>query len=558
MRNWLTPKSVLAAAIVLTSLPFIDQAFHIDDRIYLSTADNILQSPLFPYDYPLYFEGRLAKDMASHSHLPLTSYYLALVKAVTGSEREWIYHVAFLVFPVIAVFSFYDMARRYVRNGLAATLIFIGSPAFLVLSHTLMPDVPLLALWLLSLSRVLRITSGEGDNRDRIVLVTAVMGAAFMSLLTVGLLLLITAYLGSRFWNSLPLHHRGFWLLLLGGPVLLWFFWYTRAYLHYDRMVLATVFLYVKNERVAFDWSELGLRFLSFVLNSGSVLLFPLAIWTAFHGRHRTRIALLLFALSLLWFWIFVEGWSFVHTALFALFCSSGVLVIWEFVALIKDGRPERRLLFLWYFGILTACLLLYFNGSARYVLLVLPPVVLLWVKHLETRVKDRYLVRNILGTTVLMSALYAGLASYADYHFAEIYRKNSSELYSDYKTEESHVWIAGEWGFRYYMEREGARLLPRTSQEPVPGDIIIKPFVAFPWVTLYDGDPMTSLLEQRIHRDEIPLRIMDFSSHAGFYSTGWGLLPMSLSTGEPWEWFNVYRVEQEYSGPAPQEQRWW
>jgi hypothetical protein len=266
----------------------------------------------------------------------------------------------------------------------------------------------------------------------------------------------------------------------------------------------------------------------------------------------------LFFVLSLLWLWIFVEGWSFVHAALFALFCSSGLLVIWEFVALLKDGRPERRLLFLWYFGILIACLLLYFNGSARYVPLALPPVVLLWVRHLETRVRDRYLVRNILGATVLVSALYAGVAAYADYHFAEIYRRNSVELCSDYRTDDSQIWIAGEWGFRYYMEREGARLLPRTSQEPVPGDIIIKPFVAFPWVTLYDGDSMTSLLEQRIHRDDIPLRIMDFSSRAGFYSTGWGLLPISLSTGEAWEWFNAYRVEQVYSGPTPQEERWW
>ena len=250
---------------MVTCLPFINQAFHIDDRIYLETADHILQEPLFPYDYPLFFEGVLAKDMASHSHLPLTSYYLALVKTLTGSEREWVYHLAFLMFPLIAVFSFYDMARRYVQHPLAATLLFMVAPANLVLCHTVMPDMPLLAFWLLALSRFLRITSGQEEWQDRLVLFLAVMSAAFMSLLTVGLLMLIASFLFFRFWNSLPAHGRGFWLLLLAGPVLLWLCWYTRAYLHYDRLVLATVFLYVKNERAALDWSELGLKCLSFI-----------------------------------------------------------------------------------------------------------------------------------------------------------------------------------------------------------------------------------------------------------------------------------------------------
>ena len=188
---------------------------------------------------------------------------------------------------------------------------------------------------------------------------------------------------------------------------------------------------------------------------------------------------------------------------------------------------------------------------------LALPPVILLWVRYLEKRVKERYLVRNLLGTTIVLTALYGGVAAYADYRFAEVYRKSSVELYSKYKTDDATLWIAGEWGFRYYLEKEGAKLLPRISQEPKPGDIIIKPYVAFPWVTLYDGDPMTSLLEQRVVEEPFRVRILDFSSHAGFYSTGWGLLPLSVSTGEPWEWFNVYRVER-ISGPPPEEPEWW
>jgi hypothetical protein len=32
----------------------------------------------------------------------------------------------------------------------------------------------------------------------------------------------------------------------------------------------------------------------------------------------------------------------------------------------------------------------------------------------------------------------------------------------------------------------------------------------------------------------------------------------LSVNTGDPWEWFNVYRVEREYEGPVPQEPSWW
>lgn len=549
---------MLFISLGVTCLPFINQAFHIDDRIYLSTAEHILQAPLFPYDFPLYFEGILATDMASHSHLPFTSYYLALVKGLTGSEQEWVYHLSFLIFPVIAIFSFYDIARRYVLFPLGATLLFLVSPSFLVLSHTLMPDVPLLAAWLLALSRLLRITTGEEARHDRLILYSAVMCAAFMSLLTVGLLLLIGSYLLFRLWKSLPIHGRIYWVLLFLGPVLLWLIWYLRAYLHYDRMVLATVFLYVKNERVAFDWSELGLKFLSFLLNSGSVLLIPVVVWVAFSGRYRTWAASSLFVLCLVFFPFFVAGWRPVHIFLFCLFLASGFLVLWTLLDLIRDARPEKRMLFLWYFGILAACLFLYFNGSVRYVLLALPPVILVWIRCLERKFKERYLIRNLLGAVVAFTVFVSGPIAYADYRFADIYRTISAELYSKYKSEDSTIWFAGEWGFRYYMEKQGAKLLPRTSRKPQPGDIIIKPYVAFPWVTLFDGDPKTSLLEQRVVEEPFPVRILDFSSHAGFYSTGWGVLPVSISAGDPWEWFNVYRVEMMFEGPVPEERQWW
>ena len=85
-----------------------------------------------------------------------------------------------------------------------------------------------------------------------------------------------------------------------------------------------------------------------------------------------------------------------------------------------------------------------------------------------------------------------------------------------------------------------------------------MKPYLATPWVTLFDSDEYLDLLEQRKAEVDSPIRILDFTSHAGFYSSGWGILPFSPSSGEPWEWFNVFRVKKAYTGPIPEPETHW
>lgn len=547
---------VLLLVIVLLYVPFLNQAFHIDDRIYLEIADNIHLQPFFPYDYKPVFEGVGAADAASHSHLPLTSYYLSFVQLVSGTDAEWVYHTAFLVFPILAAFAFFDLAQRYVRNSLPAAILLVGAPAFSTLGHTLMPDVPLLTFWLLSLSRLLRITSGKGSKLDHIVLPLSVLAAAFISMVTFGLVLLIVAFLLLDRKGAKEASTR-YWVLVLLSPLILWVAWYLRAYLHYDRFVLVNTLLHM-DKRQALDWTLMGAKVMSFVLNVGGVFLFPLLIWVGVSGRWRTRFALLAFFLAFVPFYFFGLEWAWVHILLFALMLASGILLFWEFLALLGDNSAETRLVVLWFFGILTSCLVLYYAGSVRYTLLALPPAILVLLRCLEHRIQSEYFLRNIVWSGVLLSLFYSVPIAYADYRFAGLYRTAAEQLCSKYGTSENQVWFTGEWGFRYYFEKEGAKMLPRTSNQADVGDIIIKPYIASPWVTLYDGDVYTDLLEQRIADIAFPVRILDFSSHAGFYSTGWGFLPYSYSLGENWEWFNVFRIKKQYSGPLPEAEQHW
>lgn len=567
-----------AALLLLTalfSIPFAGQAFHIDDRLYLEVAEHALEKPFFPYDFPLLFEGLESPDGASHSHLPLTVYYMAFIMLLTGGEQEWVFHLFFMVFPLTAAFSFHDLARRYVANPMLATFLLLASPAFLTLGHNLMTDVPLLAFWVLAMSRYMRIIEREGSRKDMAVLGTALLCSAFISMLTMGLAILLASGLVMRRYPGLfggthpPTEQNSgeakndfcppvwaWWLVLL-LPVILWTAWYGRAWLHYDRLVLANTLMHM-GQRETLDLSLIGTKLLSFFLNTGGIFFFPLLVWAVPRKGKEWLHALVILACSLAAPFLFLPDWMLIHKLLFSLFLSSGLLLADEVV---RHGFPLRSkdlLLSFWFFGIMAVCLVLFYSGSARYVLLALPPALLIIIKGIESRFESGKPPRIIPALLVASTLVYSVPVSYADYEFAEAYRAYTKKLSEKYQSPERTVWYTGEWGFRYYMEQNGTRIMARNDRGAEAGDIIIKPYIASPWVTLYDGGEYTRLVEQVPVEVQLPLRILDFSSHAGFYSSGWGLLPVSWKSGKHWEWFNVYEVIKEYSGPVPESERHW
>ena len=171
----------------------------------------------------------------------------------------------------------------------------------------------------------------------------------------------------------------------------------------------------------------------------------------------------------------------------------------------------------------------------------------------LERRVADPYFRRNLIGLGIFLTVFQSLLIAYADYRFAESYRKAAKEITAQYAAADRVICFTGEWGFRYYLEREGARVLMRKQTDPEPGDIIVKPYVATPYPIPHDVEGHMELLEQRYVSLPYPVRILDYFSHAGFYSTGWGVLPFSLATGDEWEWFYVFRVTKKFEGPIPE-----
>ena len=331
--------------------------------------------------------------------------------------------------------------------------------------------------------------------------------AGFMSLLTVALVLLLgvdwVLYRRSSVWKD---EQRLRIALVLAAPFLLWSLWYLRAYLHYDRFVLVNTFLHME-QRSPVSPVAVGSKLLSFLLHLGGTFVFPLAGWLAFTGRSSRRIYVAVFFLAFIPAYVWYPEWPWLQAFLFAGFLTTALLVIikigegavrlWRSFWACKDSaervfwrgsgtalnnhsRALLGVLFLWFWGILAACCLVFYSGSVRYAVLALPAFLLLWQYALETAHSSRT-AKSLLLLSLALTLPYSLAIASADYRFADVYREEPARILEDVGNQNKQIWYTGEWGFRYYMEKLGARPLTKTGVEPVAGDIIVKPYIALP-----------------------------------------------------------------------------
>src|SRR5580704_14864399 len=99
----------LLAAILLIRIPFLNQAIQGDDDIYITEAAHAQVDPLHPANTHYIFRGDEV-DLRGHSHPPLNAWPLALLVAVFGEVKEVPFHVAYIAFSLIAVWSMWSMA----------------------------------------------------------------------------------------------------------------------------------------------------------------------------------------------------------------------------------------------------------------------------------------------------------------------------------------------------------------------------------------------------------------------------------------------------------------
>jgi hypothetical protein len=134
-------------------------------------------------------------------------------------------------------------------------------------------------------------------------------------------------------------------------------------------------------------------------------------------------------------------------------------------------------------------------------------------------------------------------IVTQGDYALANASRRAAEEITYKYGRKQAGLWFQGHWGFQYYMELGGAKVIERNSPDIASGDILVIPennCFTFPL-----GD---SVNETILEIMRLPLETMATTMNrdigAGFYLDLWGPLPYALSLRLPPERYNILMIE--------------
>ncbi|HXF25728.1 MAG TPA: glycosyltransferase family 39 protein [Bryobacteraceae bacterium] len=489
--------------VLLLRVPFLNQPIQGDDVYYLAGAEHAQVDPLHPHHTRYAFQGDMV-DMRGHPHPPMNAWILGLLLAMFGDIREVPFHAAYVVFSLIAALSMLSLARRFVPCRVIAAFLFLATPAFVINGMSLESDLPLVALWLAATALFIKAV----DSRSRTALLLSVLTLAFAAMTGYQAVVLIPIL-----WVYLWTQKRGgafAWLATLTPAIVIiaWQLFERVSSGALPAAVLGGYFTHYGFENVlAKVQNALALTVQT------AWLVFPLLLLAVFWKLPRWFLIAAAAATAGL---VFVDP-----NPLFWASWFTGILVIaWCGRAALRDAEPDVRFLAAWVVIFFAAALVLFFAGAARYLLPIAAPVALIVVRALQNR-------RLWLWSGLMIElALSLGLAV-VNYQHWNAYRSFAMSLAPEIG--QGHSWINADWGFRFYLEAEGALPLLR-GQALQPGDLLITSdlggFTASP-----PGAPVHEIAS-RIIQPAIPLRLIGLQSRSGYDTASRGLRPFDISRG--------------------------
>ncbi len=530
---------ILFGLTLALHLPFVTEAFHMDDVYYLDIARNVFQHPLFPLDLPYVFEGQVV-TLWGHTHPPLNSYFIAGMLLLSGGlPSEILLHAVYLVFPLLATISFYFLARRFVRFPLLATAIFATIPALVVMAHTLMTDVPLLALWLCATTLFIYGVD-RGDRQLENSAVLTLTAAVFYAYQGLALLPLLAFYAHQR--GRLTKRTAAFLCL----PVLFLVGWQELGHFHKGTAYVTTLLGYLGKMGLWLPMTKVRTAISTLTYLGGTILFFPF-LFIGFGRRWRGLLPLLGLVTGI---WLAHEkfaSYSSTQKAFFVLCFAGGfsatfwVLLRWLEQRFGKSRDPDIVFLCSWFLAVLLYCIFIFFSGSARYLLPAAPPLVLLLVRATEVQIAVSKRWRAFY-VSLLVTQLLLGVAlAQADFQFANTFRHVARDFKQQYRTRGDSFLFTGEWGFRYYLGALGGHIMTRASVVE-PGELMVESRLCLSQNLDNELNRSLQVVEQRTYRITSPLRLLDKEAKAGFWSDGWGVLPFWFSA-QPLDEITVYLV---------------
>jgi hypothetical protein len=227
----------------------------------------------------------------------------------------------------------------------------------------------------------------------------------------------------------------------------------------------------------------------------------PAAVLTGYLGIYETLEKKLMSAAGLtIHFWFLI----------FPLLIPGALVLAWR-----KRRDRDTQFLLGWIAIFFGGALAIFFAGSARYLLPMVAPVALL-----ASRLRARWLAIGF----ALQMALALGLAA-ANYQHWDAYRQFA--LSQRPLTASHRLWIDGEWGLRYYFEKDGGLPLLRT-QRLRPDDVVVSAALGH---SVEVRAPKVTIAAVEV-RPSVPLRIFGLESHSGYSTVGQGFWPFGIGAG--------------------------
>ena len=535
--------AILAAAVLLLTVPFIGKAFDWDDREFIEFAQVVAKDPTQLHLEDLSYKGNYYEEFRT-SHPPLLFYYLSLFLRLGAGVSEQLFRAAYLIFPLIAAGSMYSLGRRFTSYPLLAALLLVFTAGFMVISHTLMGDLPGLALWLASVALFVR-----GADRDswRILLASGVVIAlaVMTSYQTLSLVPLLLFYVLVKKKFRLRV------FLPLAIPMAVFGVYTLFNYLKYGG---PPVFSYVVG--ISYGWQDLDMKVRALLVFIGGATIFPLAMIPLFMRKKVDLLFGFLFLPPLVtWaavYYLGVGNLNVSQALVLAVMLSAGFLVLYKlfantisgFLRRSRGGKDWTDWLFLlvWFCGVLTYIGVFLPFVTVRFLLPLFPPLVLLFTREVESLWPMRPHLRSAFVLVTLALTLAVGLATaVADYHLAGAQREAAERFGRRFAGSDNKVWVLGEFGFRYYMQKQGFEYLGVRSVAH-SGDIVIGSYINAAEVVAPLPPGTYRVISVDEPQDSFPVRLMNPWAGAGFYAHLMGPLPEMISR-EKLDEYTVYKL---------------
>ena len=468
----------IIAIVLALRLPFLHQAIQGDDLYYLYGAEHAQIEPLHPDHAKYLFMGDLV-EMRGHSHPPLNSWILGALLWSLGDVREIPFHAAYSIFSILAALAMFSLARRFCDQPFLATLLFIAVPAFVVNGNSLETDLPFLALWMLAVAFFVK---GIEDNSSLALLASAL--AAAIAALDAYQAVFLVPILAFYLWQKKNRSALA-WCVILAAPLAIGA-WQIYGRITGGAMPAGVLWDYMRK----YGWQVLTQK----VKNAAALtvhcawILSPLLI----RGNR--------------WNWILgaiasAAGAFYDPNPMFWASLGLGVVVL--------SSCLRRGFLEAWILLFFAGALVVFFAGSARYLLPIAAPLAILAANRCSTPMLTT-------GFAIQM-ALSLGF-TIVNYQTWDAYRQFAISLAPEAAAR--RMWVESDFGLRYYLESEGALAVPR-EHTFAPGDVVVSPN-PHP-----EGQPIASLEI----RPAIPLRLFSLNEKSAYSAAVHGLWPFEFST---------------------------